>query len=95
MNQKNIMKYQLPSGIYVEISIELYCCLSDDDIQNMIADNIGSYYDNPFSESVIEYSEDINKDYDFIEQEVEDLLSIADNDKIIDDDFFNIDELET
>lgn len=91
------MHYQLPTGIYVEISIETYLTLSDDDIQALIANNQGLDYDDPFAASVLKYGEScVDEDIytDFEDEEIKDLLSLDPDEKIMDEDFINIDELE-
>lgn len=91
------MRYQLPTGIYVEISIETYLTLSDDDIQALIANNQGLDYDDPFAASVLKYGEfyvDEDVYADFEDEEIKDLLSLDPDEKIMDEDFINIDELE-
>jgi hypothetical protein len=91
------MRYQLPTGIYVEISIETYLTLSDNDIQALIANNQGLDYDDPFAASVSKYGEfyvDEDVYADFEDEEIKDLLSLDPNEKIMDEDFINIDELE-
>jgi hypothetical protein len=109
------MRYQLPTGICVEISVETYLTLSDDDIYDLIANNQGLEYDDPFAASVLKYdesckNEEIYTDYedeeiytdyedeeiytDYEDEEIKDLLSLDPNEKIMDEDFINIDELE-
>ena len=91
------MRYQLPTGICVEISVETYLTLSDDDIQALIANNIGLEYDDPFAASVLKYGEaklDEEIYTDFEDEEIKDLLSLDPDEKIMDKDFINIDELE-
>lgn len=91
------MRYQLPTGIYVEISVETYLTLSDDDIQALIANNQGLEYDDPFAASVLKYGElKIDEEIyaDFEDEEIKDLLSLDPDEKIMDKDFINIDELE-
>ena len=91
------MRYQLPTGICVEISVETYLTLSDDDIQALIANNQGLDYDDPFAASVLKYGESyVDEDVyaDFEDEEIKDLLSLDPDEKIMDKDFINIDELE-
>ncbi|HRT03305.1 MAG TPA: hypothetical protein P5513_05145 [Candidatus Diapherotrites archaeon] len=91
------MRYQLPTGICVEINIDTYLTLSDDDIQALIADNQGLDYDDPFAASILKYGEfyvDEDVYTDFEDEEIKDLLSLDPNEKIMDEDFINIDELE-
>jgi|GEM_PF-2394246 len=91
------MRYQLPTGICVEINIDTYLTLSDDDIQALIADNQGLDYDDPFAASILKYGEfyvDEDVYTDFEDEEIKDLLSLDPDEKIMDEDFINIDELE-
>jgi len=91
------MRYQLPTGICVEINIETYLTLSDDDIQALIANNQGLDYDDPFAASILKYGEfyvDEDVYTDFEDEEIKDLLSLDPDEKIMDEDFINIDELE-
>ena len=91
------MRYQLPTGICVEINIETYLTLSDDDIQALIANNQGLDYDDPFAASILKYGEfyvDEDVYTDFKDEEIKDLLSLDPDEKIMDEDFINIDELE-
>ena len=91
------MRYQLPTGICVEINVETYLTLSDDDIQALIANNQGLEYDDPFAASVLKYGEsklDEEIYVDFEDEEIKDLLSLDPDEKIMDKDFINIDELE-
>lgn len=50
------MLYQLPSGRVIHLSIEQYLDLSDDDIQQLMAQNAGDYVRNPFYKSAISKS---------------------------------------
>ena len=91
------MRYQLPTGICVEISVETYLTLSDDDIQALIANNQGLEYDDPFAASVLKYGESHENEEiytDYKDEEIKDLLSLDPDEKIMDKDFINIDELE-
>lgn len=44
------MKYQLPNGKVIFISIEEFLDLSDEDIQYLISIDYGEYVPNPFSD---------------------------------------------
>lgn len=44
------MKYQLPNGKVIFISIEEFLALSEDDIQYLISIDYGEYVSNPFSD---------------------------------------------
>lgn len=47
------MIYQLGSGKVIEISIEQYLQMTDEDIEYFIAYEVGEYYENPFSGSAL------------------------------------------
>jgi hypothetical protein len=92
------MRYQLPNGIYITMSLEAYLAASDEDLAMLIGDDegAGKMFDDPFGDSVIRYGEYVSPDdiNDYFEEEIEDLLSLTSEDKITDKDFINIDELE-
>lgn len=48
------MLYQLPSGKVIEISVEDYLDMSDEDLEHIIANNSGEAIDNPFFASILE-----------------------------------------
>lgn len=68
------MLYQLPNGRVIHISIEEYLNLSDQDIQDLSALNLGDYVASPWSDSAIKKEHknkdqrDINKDIDYTEE---------------------------
>jgi hypothetical protein len=68
------MLYQLPNGKVIHISIEEYLNLSDQDIQDLSALNLGDYATSPWTDSAIKkphkYKDprDINKDIDYTEE---------------------------
>lgn len=93
------MIYQLPNGKCVEMSIEQYLRMSDDELKNMVAYNLGEEFNDPFIFSVLRHGparEDIEEelDDDFSEEEIEDLLDVAPEDKIFDEDYIDYDNLE-
>lgn len=47
------MIYQLSNGKVIEISIEQYLQMTDEDVEYFIAYEIGDYYENPFSNSAL------------------------------------------
>lgn len=47
------MIYQLSNGKVIEISIEQYLQMTDEDIEYFIAYEVGEYYENPFSGSAL------------------------------------------
>ena len=91
------MLYTLRNGKTIEISTESYFNMEDDDFSLYVAANVGDYYEDPFAISVLKYGpakidEDIYGDYE--DEEIYDLLSIDFDEKIMDEDFINIDEIE-
>ena len=92
------MIYQLPNGKCITISLETYLNMRDEDFDMYIAANTGNSIEDPFAMSVLKYGEAINNEEvfgDFDEEEIKDLLLIDFEEKIIDTDFINPDELET
>jgi hypothetical protein len=93
------MIYQLPNGKCIEMSIEQFLKMTDQDLKNLLAYNHGEEFNDPFIHSVLRHGparEDIEEDLDddFTEEEVEDLLDVAPEDKIFDDDYIDYDNLE-
>jgi hypothetical protein len=93
------MIYQLPNGKCIEMSIEQYLRMSDEDLKNLVAYNLGEEFNDPFMHSVLrhgpardDFQEDL--DDDFSEEDVEDLLDVAPEDKLLDDDYIDYDNLE-
>jgi hypothetical protein len=93
------MIYQLPNGKCIEMSIEQYLKMSDQELKNMVAYNYGEEFNDPFIHSVLRHGparEDIQEELedDFSEEVVEDLLDIEPEDKIFDEDYIDYDNLE-
>jgi hypothetical protein len=64
------MLYQLPNGKTIYLDVEDYLSLTDIDIQNLIALNIGDDRLNPFKQSVIHTkSEDYDEEDEFFSDE--------------------------
>lgn len=67
------MQYQLPSGKVIHLSVEEYLSLSDEDIQNLTASNLGDYATSPWEGSAIKKPHkpkekpDVDKSIDFRE----------------------------
>jgi hypothetical protein len=60
------MQYQLPNGRVINITIEQYLSMSDNDIQYMLCTNAGEVIHNPFTSSALdENSTEKQKVYDF------------------------------
>ena len=60
------MIYQLPTGKIIEISLEQYLEMSDDDVEYFIAYEIGEYAEDPFYGSIFYHQKksDIKLDID-------------------------------
>lgn len=59
------MLYQLPTGKTIYLTIEEYLCLTDQDIQHLIAINCGEAVLNPFKGSATVDKSQPEKEYDF------------------------------
>lgn len=62
------MQYQLPTGKVINLTIEEYLNLTDDDINFLIASNLGDYPNSQWDGSVIKTSNKqkyVNKDIDY------------------------------
>jgi hypothetical protein len=83
------MLYQLPSGRVIEISTEQYFDMTDEDIEYMIAYNIGDNIENPFFGSSMQNqdSKDIvipdDIELDLVTKTSEQKLSDLDLDKTV------------
>ena len=62
------MIYQLTSGKVIEISIEQYIHMTDEDIEYFIAYEVCEFYENPFSNSALNDKNVIDDIYDPIDQ---------------------------
>lgn len=78
------MQYQLPNGKVIHLSVEEYLSLSDQDIQDLVALNLGDYATSPWEGSAIKKhkkpkeQQDIDRGIDFKEDsdEVEPSVTI-------------------
>lgn len=77
------MLYQLPHGKIIELSLEQYLDMTDDDIEYFIAYNIGNEIENPFFDLSFTHKQVVILD---IEDETDnlDLLDVHVMDKLID-----------
>jgi hypothetical protein len=86
------MLYQLPNGKVINLTIEQYLDLTDEDIQYMISIEYGEYALNPFSNSaVVENTKEKIYDFDFLPDDEKIDNKISDDepfDDIIDLDSF-------
>ena len=90
------MLYQLSNGKCIELSLEQYLIMSDEELNNFLAMNVGDQIEDPFAISVLKYGQyEEDEDY-YIEDEeyIEDLLDLDIEEKLTDTDFINLDELE-
>lgn len=67
------MRYQLPNGKTINLSVEEYLSLTDQDIQDLVASNLGDYASSPWVDSAIKKPhkqkepKDIDKSIDYTE----------------------------
>ena len=91
------MIVSLPNGKCIEMSLEHYLRMSDEDFNDLTAYNAGEDLQDPFHSSVLLYGEaNIENDIleeDLLLEEVE-LPDISDEEKLTDPEFYNQDELE-
>lgn len=92
------MLYQLPNGKVIEITVDQFLRLTDEELQELLAYNAGEVLDNPFFGSALDGKgmkyEDPDDDFAtyYIDEEIEpDLDSIDDLEKLNDSDFFRDD----
>lgn len=71
------MIYQMPNGKIIEMSTEQFCDMTDDDFQDLMANNYGEEVEDPWFGSVLTST----KSYPDI-PEIEDLTQISFEDKI-------------
>jgi hypothetical protein len=92
------MLYQLPNGKCVELTLEQFLRLTDEDLKGMIAYNAGEDVNDPFALSVLRYgphkSIEDEELGDFDEMPMEDLTDVSNIEKLIDSDYIDYDNLE-
>lgn len=93
------MLYQLPNGKCIELSIEQYLRMTEEELKGLIAFNAGDEVNDPFALSVLRYGpyrimEDIDEIDDFSEVPIEDLTDVTPEDKLYDADYIDFDNLE-
>ena len=90
------MLYQLSNGKCIELSLEQYLVMSDEELNNFLAMNVGDQIEDPFAISVLKYGQYEEDENYYIEDEeyIEDLLDLDIEEKLTDTDFINLDELE-
>jgi len=76
------MLYQLPSGKVINISVEEFLSMSDQDLQDLSAGNLGYYASSPWDDSAIKNKKkikdpsNIDKGIDYTEENEEVQISI-------------------
>ena len=95
------MLYQLPNGKCIEISIEQYLRMSDDELNMYMAYNYGEEVNDPFALSVLRYGSPAEKEELFDEtsiteedEYIEDLTDVTPEEKLYDDEYIDYDNLE-
>lgn len=94
------MLYQLPNGKVVNLSLEEYLSLTDQDIQSLMASNYGDYATSPWVDSAIKKSrkkkepKDIDKSIDYTEESDEIIIHSTTLSLIIIDDINLSSEIE-
>ena len=82
------MLYSLPNGKVIEISVEQYLDITDEELEYLISVNFGEYVENPFFGSVI-HSNIIPS------EEIDEVINIIINDIAIEDEDKDIDYDDT
>jgi hypothetical protein len=98
------MLYQLPNGKCIEISLEQYLSMSDDELNMFMAYNIGEEVNDPFALSVLRHGPSNEKadydDFDFLEEPsieeelgIKELTDIPSEEKLNDIDYTGPDDI--
>lgn len=81
-----VMQYQLPNGKVVNLSIEEYLDLTDEDVQYLMSIDYGEHIINPFTGSAVENNtKEKYYDFDFLDQEDDEFNNIISDDIPFDD----------
>jgi hypothetical protein len=92
------MLYQLKNGRCIELTVEQYLRMSDEELESLEFTPWSMRVEDPFAISVLYYGpsgvdeEDVDDYGEFYE---EDLTDIPDEEKLTDSDFIDIDNIET
>ncbi len=92
------MLYQLKNGRCIELTVEQYLRMSDEEIESLELISWSMRVEDPFAISVLIYgasTQDEEEFDDYGEIYEEDLTDIPDEDKLTDSDFIDIDNIET
>jgi len=80
------MIYQLPNGKVINISIDQYLEMTDQDIQYLMSINGGDYATNPFTDSAaLDNAKEKVYDFDYLPSDEEDVDNIISDDEPFDD----------
>lgn len=77
------MIINLPNGKSIEVSLEAYLRMTDDDFEYLMAVNWGEEFRNPFESSVLLYGEAKADEYDE-DEDIEEYVDPSDLDKLQD-----------
>jgi len=92
------MLYQLKNGRCIELTVEQYLRMSDEEIESLELISWSMRVEDPFAISVLIYgasTQDEEEFDDYGEIYEEDLTDIPNEDKLTDSDFIDIDNIET
>ena len=92
------MLYQLKNGRCIELTVEQYLRMSDEELESLELISWSMRVEDPFAISVLIYgasTQDEEEFDDYGEIYEEDLTDIPDEDKLTDSDFIDIDNIET
>jgi hypothetical protein len=78
------MIINLPNGKSIEVSLEAYLRMTDDDFEYLMAVNWGEEFCNPFEYSVLLYGEAKADEYDDEDEDIEESVDPSDLDKLQD-----------
>jgi hypothetical protein len=76
------MFYQLPNGKVLEMSIEQYLSMSDEELEYLVAYNYGEYVENPWFGSILNKRDKIHDDS--LEDNIPDLTTTPETEKLLD-----------
>ena len=91
------MLFQLKNGKCIELSVEQYLRMSDEELNGLESVNWSQQVEDPFAISVLYYgpASNVSDDDDFeYEDTTEDLTDISIIEKLTDSDFIDIDNIE-
>lgn len=92
------MLYQLKNGRCIELTVEQYLRMSDEELESLELISWSMRVEDPFAISVLCYgpaTPDEEEFDDYGDLEHEDLTDIPKEDKLTDSDFIDIDNIET